>query len=177
MPQRNIYRISITGTESTGKTVLAEQLAAHYKTIFVPDYSRSYIERLDGKYNHTHVLEIAKGIIAQETKMLRYAHRILFSDNDLTNIKIWLKYYKWHVPDWLEHEIVKRKYDLYLLCNIDIPWKADSQRANPEDRLELFNSFVESLTDIEANFSHVKGKEEKRLGSAIELIDEFLSHP
>src|ERR1700712_4343072 len=113
--QHNIHRISITGTESTGKTVLAEQLATHYKTVLVPDYSRSYIERLGRKYNHKDVLEIAKGIIEQENQMLHFAHRILFSDNDLINIKIWLQHYKWHVPDWLDHEIEKRKYDLYLL--------------------------------------------------------------
>ncbi|MDB5283175.1 MAG: metabolism ATPase/kinaselike protein [Bacteroidota bacterium] len=175
MPQNNIIRISITGPESTGKTELSEHLAAHYKTVFVPDYSRTYIEKLDRKYNHSDVLQIAKGIIEQENSMIHFAHHILFSDNDLVNIKIWLQYYKWHVPDWLEHEIIKRKYDLYLVCDIDIPWVSDNQRANPTDRLELFNAFVEALTSIGANIKYVRGKGEKRLTSAIEQTDDFLT--
>src|SRR5687767_5832100 len=44
-----IQRIIITGTESTGKTELAAKLAEHYKTVFVPDYSRQYIGKLDRK--------------------------------------------------------------------------------------------------------------------------------
>jgi nicotinamide riboside kinase len=32
-----IYRIAITGTESTGKSTLAEKLSIYYKTVYVPD--------------------------------------------------------------------------------------------------------------------------------------------
>jgi nicotinamide riboside kinase len=97
-----IKRISITGTESTGKTTLAAQLAAHYKTIFVPDYSRLYIAAIKHKYTQHDVLQIAQGIIEYENDMLHLANHILFSDNDLINIKIWLQYYNWPVPAWLD---------------------------------------------------------------------------
>ncbi len=169
-----IKRISITGPESTGKTTLAEKLAAHYKTIFVPDYSRAYIEKLDRKYNHSDVIQIAKSIVEQENKMLHFAHRILFSDNDLVNIKIWLQYYKWHVPDWLEQDIVKRKPDLYLLCEPDIPWIADEQRNNGHDRTELFQSFLNTLNSINSNFVRIKGTDEKRFLSAAEVVDNIM---
>src|ERR1041385_4018161 len=123
-----IRRITITGTESTGKTELAQKLSAHYKTVFVPDYSRHYLDRLERKYNHADVLQIAHGIIEEENKMLHYTHRIIFSDNDLINIKIWLEHYKWHVPQWLGDEIINRKSELYLLCDIDIPWLPENLR-------------------------------------------------
>ena len=129
-----IQRIIITGTESTGKTELTGKLAEHYKTVFVPDYSRQYISRLGRKYNHTDVVSIAKGIMQEENKMLHFAHRIFFSDNCLINIKIWLQYYKWHVPDWLDAEIIKRKDNLHLLCDIDIAWTPDTLREYPDDR-------------------------------------------
>jgi nicotinamide riboside kinase len=60
-----IYRICITGTESTGKSTLAEKLSIYYKTMHVPDYSRYYIDQLSRPYNRMDVLEIAQGIIEQ----------------------------------------------------------------------------------------------------------------
>ena len=41
-----IRRIAITGPESTGKSMLAEELAAHYETVWVPEYAREYLEIL-----------------------------------------------------------------------------------------------------------------------------------
>jgi HTH-type transcriptional regulator, transcriptional repressor of NAD biosynthesis genes len=39
-------RISIVGAESTGTTTLARELAAHYNTVWVPEYGREYCENL-----------------------------------------------------------------------------------------------------------------------------------
>jgi nicotinamide riboside kinase len=169
-----MQRIYITGTESTGKTELAAKLAEHYKTVFVPDFSRQYISRLDRKYNHTDVVLIAKGIVEEENKMLHFAHRILFSDNDLINIKIWLQYYKWHVPDWLEAEILKRKDNLHLLCDIDVAWVPDGQRQNRDDRAHLAQRFKDELILAGSKFSMVSGRGEMRTQKAVEAVEEFL---
>ncbi len=39
-------KIVVIGPESTGKSTLCEQLAAHYKTKWVPEYAREYIDRI-----------------------------------------------------------------------------------------------------------------------------------
>lgn len=169
-----IYRITLTGTESTGKSILADQLAIHYKTICVPDYSRLYIDQLQRPYTYMDVLEIAQGIIEQEDKLISQANKILFSDNDLINIKIWLRYYKWEVPQWLTDAIMKRKSDLYLLCDIDLPWSPDPQRSNPSDRRELYTQFSNELISIMANFKLVNGSMNKRTDTAIAHIETFL---
>lgn len=169
-----IHRICITGTESTGKSTLVEKLAIHYKTIFVPDYSRYYVGQLTRAYNQMDVLEIARGIMEQEDNDIRNANKILFSDNDLVNIKIWLQYYKWQVPDWLNEQILKRKSDMYLFCDIDLPWVADSQRSNPDDREELFAKFIQEFTEINANLKFVSGTLNERMEVATAHIDTFL---
>ena len=170
------YRVTITGSESTGKTTLSERLANHYRTIFAPDYSRYYIGQLNHKYNQNDLIEIARGIIEQEDKMMAEANQVLFSDNDLLNIKIWLEYYKWEVPAWLEEQIVNRKSDLYLLCDIDLPWIPDPQRANPHDRFELFNQFKAGLAHVKANFKLVTGTNQQvRTDKAIQHIDFLLN--
>ncbi len=171
-----IYRIAVTGTESTGKSTLAEKLSIYYKTVYVPDYSRYYIDQLPHKYGKMDVLEIARGIIEQEDKMIINANKFLFSDNDLINIKIWLQYYSWEVPVWLEDEIIKRKSDLYLLCDIDLPWIADEQRSNPNDREGLFSRFKNELEKITATAAIVTGLvPEKRLKAAVHHLDSLIT--
>jgi nicotinamide riboside kinase len=170
-----MYRIAITGTESTGKTTLVQQLAQHYNTVFVPDISRAHIERLKGKYKREDVLDIAADIIKTEDEMLAKANGVLFSDNCLVNIKIWLKYYEWEVPQWLNDAIEKRKNDLYLVCNIDIPWERDEQRKNPHDRAELLFMFTDNLHDMVANYKFVSGTGNERLLSAIKQVDRLLA--
>lgn len=173
-----IYRICITGTESTGKTTLAEKLSIYYKTVHVPDYSRYYIDQLKHPYTRMDVLEIAHGIIEHENCMLKNAGNILFSDNDLINIKIWLQFYNWEVPKWLTDEIAHRKSDLYLLCDIDLPWVADVQRNNPGDRDLLLNRFKTELKQVDANFRMVQGTTpQSRLESAVDHVAALLHRP
>lgn len=169
-----IYKVTITGTESTGKSTLAEELALHYKTCSVPDYSRYYIDQLNRKYSYADVEEIARGIIEQEAAYEKNANRILFSDNDLLNIKIWMEFYQWQIPDWLNKEITKRKSNLYLLCDIDLDWEEDKQRKNPRDRVELFYRFLNELNNIDAEYKIVSGKGEERLQKAINHINSII---
>ncbi len=168
-----IQLITITGTESTGKTELAQKLAAHYKTVFVPDYSRQYVERLNRKYNHSDVVHIARAIIEAENNMLRFGHRVLFSDNCLINIKIWLQYYKWYVPDWLSVEITKRKSNFHLLCGIDVKWVEDELRKNPHDREELFRQFQDELDYSGIQYRIIQGTGNRRTQNAIQAVDDF----
>ncbi|HLP51349.1 MAG TPA: ATP-binding protein [Chitinophagales bacterium] len=169
-----IYKVCITGTESTGKSTLAEKLSIYYKTVHVPDYSRYYIDQLSHKYGKMDVLEIAHGIIEQEDRMIRHANRFFFTDNCLINIKIWLQYYNWEVPAWLEEQIAKRKYHLWLLCDIDLTWVPDEQRSNPNDRMQLFGKFKSELEKVGANFHIVRGTTpQQRLAAAVQYIDSL----
>ena len=56
-----MYKIAITGPESTGKTALAKQLAEHYKTVWVPEFSREFLEQTNGKYTEKDLVTIFKG--------------------------------------------------------------------------------------------------------------------
>jgi nicotinamide riboside kinase len=166
-------RICITGTESTGKTVLAEQLAKHFDCPLLEDVSRKYIAELTAPYTQEDVLTIAQEIIEAETIMSRETNAFFISDNDLINIKIWLLYYNWSVPEWLEEAMLQTKEDVFLLCDIDLPWQADEQRQNPNDRAELFEQFKQALEQLKANYSVVNGLGRERLKRAIQIIGEL----
>jgi nicotinamide riboside kinase len=166
-------RVCITGTESTGKTVLAEQLAKQFDCPLLEDVSRKYITDLTAPYTQEDVLTIARKIIEAETIMRSETNSFFISDNDLINIKIWLMYYDWSVPDWLEEAILRTSEDIFLLCDIDLQWQADEQRQNPNDRAELFSQFKQALEQLEVNYSVVNGQGGERLERAIQIIGEL----
>jgi nicotinamide riboside kinase len=51
-----LKRIAVTGPESTGKSLLTEQLARHYNTVWVPEFARSYLEKLGRPYDEDDIL-------------------------------------------------------------------------------------------------------------------------
>lgn len=169
-----IPKVTITGTESTGKTTLAEQLSEFFNTVYVPDISRHYIAALHRPYNREDVIRIAEQIIAEEERMIQKVNRILLSDNDLINIKIWLRYYQWEIPDWIDKEIANRKRRLHLLCYTDVPWQADEQRANPHDRTNLYQQFVKELELADVNYKVIRGSESERFTQAAAFIENLL---
>jgi NadR type nicotinamide-nucleotide adenylyltransferase len=169
-----MYRIAITGPESTGKTTLAEQLAVRTGLTLAEDYSRRYIAELSAAYSQADVLKIAEGIIALEDAMINHGGKAMLSDNDLINIKVWLKYYSWEVPLWLEKAIVSRRFDLYLLCYPDLPWEPDPQRQNPYDRNHLFDQFERELKAVNASYAIIRGANENRLENALKIITPLI---
>jgi nicotinamide riboside kinase len=174
MHHRGVHRIAITGTESTGKTTLADALSAQLSLPLVPDVSREYIGALNRPYTEADVLEIGRQIIEREEAEYQKSGNLFLSDNDLINIKIWLKYYGWAVPDWLEARILNHPPTLYLLCYPDVPWVADEQRANPLDRDNLYSSFVLEIEAIKAPYGVLRGDEQERFLQAKALVEKFL---
>jgi NadR type nicotinamide-nucleotide adenylyltransferase len=168
------HRIAITGPESTGKTSLTIQLAELYDTVYVPEYARQYLDKNGMQYSCEDVLKMAKGQIELEREMLTKANEILFADTDMIAYKIWLEFYNWEVPKWLTDYIKNNQFGLYLLTDIDIPWVADGQRANPNDREMIFHRFQEELENGGANYGIISGTGPLRIDNAISTIEEYL---
>lgn len=61
-----LKKIVVIGPESTGKSALCTQLAQHYKTLFVPEFAREYLEQHGTNYTFEELLIIAKKQVALE---------------------------------------------------------------------------------------------------------------
>jgi len=168
---KKILKIAVTGPESTGKSMLAEELAVHYNTVFVPEYAREYIDRLGRPYNREDILEIAKGQITEEDRCFQRATRMLFCDTELIVTKIWSDVKYGMCDPWILQKIEENKYDLFLLCNIDLPWEDDPQREHPHMREKLFSLYHDELTERGFPFSIVSGTGKKRLMNAIGFVE------
>jgi NadR type nicotinamide-nucleotide adenylyltransferase len=166
-----IRKIVITGPESTGKSTLAEELARHYKTLWVREYARSYLEVLKRPYEKHDLIEIAKGQIQAEDEQLSRANRVLICDTDLTVLKIWSQHKYGTVHPFILENLRNRSYDLYLLPYIDLPWKYDPQREHPHLREYLFDVYERELRSRGIDYVILKGSYAQRISTAIKAID------
>src|SRR3954469_23595930 len=137
-------KVVIIGPESTGKSTLSSQLAVHFKTNWVPEYAREYLLTHGTNYTYDDLLTIAKGQIALEDQYVektlnkpktdkRQSHSpLLFVDTDMYVMKVWCEYVFGKCHDFILNKVVERSADMYLLCNIDLPWEKDELREYPD---------------------------------------------
>ncbi len=175
----NSLRIVLFGPESTGKTTMCEQLAKHYKTQWVPEYMREYLQAKWDNHKEICVYEdllpIAEGQMKLENKLVLEGNKILFCDTNLLELKVYSEiYYEGKVPEILNKISLENNYDLYLLTYIDIPWMPDDLRDKPNEREEMFFRFKETLDKYDLPYVTIKGDEMSRLEKAIKVIDQLI---
>lgn len=169
-----IKRVAITGPESTGKSMIAAQLAEHYHTIWVPEYARTYIGALDRPYSLDDILVIAKEQVTVEQTLIDKANGLLFIDTELIVTKIWSEHVFGVCSSWIREGIEKQHYDLYLLMGIDLPWEPDPQREHPHQRDYLYNLYFNELKTRNLPFVEIHGLGQERVASAIEAVENLL---
>ena len=172
-----MYKIVITGPESTGKTALAKELAAYFNTAYIPEFAREYVEKLAREYSYEDVEFIAHKQIALEKEMLSQSPEILFFDTGLIITKIWFQHKYSKVPGWLTSYIKNWKVDLFLLCRPDLPWEFDPVRENPHIRNELFELYKQELDACNFYYEIIEGKGEKRFANALEACHKIIKNP
>lgn len=174
MAERTILKIAVVGAESSGKTWLCENLAAHYKTTWVPEYAREYFNDSD-IYNYTldDLILIAKKQIELEEEFIKTANRFLFCDTTLITLKIWAILEFNHTPPFIEEHLNKIKYDYYFITNNQMPWVEDHLRQNKHSRELLFQMNETEVKKSGIPYSVVTGVNEERLGFAVNKLNLF----
>lgn len=163
-----LRRVVLTGAESTGKSMLAERLAAHFKAPWVPEFARSYADQT-GILTLEDVEPIARGQLAAEEAALAQGHRLVIFDTDLLSTAVYARHYYGSCPDWLSRT-VRHRSGLYLLLGIDVPFIPDPTRGPPERRLELHQRFVEALEAAGVAWTPIGGSWEERFERAVKTV-------
>lgn len=171
-------KVVLFGPESTGKTTLARQLAAHFKCPWVPEFMREYLQKKwtehGEKITRDDLLPIAAGQVKQENAVSQPTTTLMFCDTNLLQLKVYSEYYyNGFCPKEILESISNSHYDLYLLTNIDTPWVADDLRDRPDDRFTLFRIFEAELKNRQLPFAEICGSETQRLQQAIALTEKL----
>ncbi len=185
-------KIVVIGPESTGKSTLCQMLAVHYQTVWVKEYAREYLLKNGTAYSFENLLDIAKGQIALEEAALHLIneknnthaidianspltihHSPLFFDTNMYVMKVWCEFVFGKCHHWILNQIVERKYDLYLLCNIDLPWVKDELREYPDllTREKLYHQYKDIMINQEVPWIDISGNYDERLQKAIVAVD------
>ncbi|TGE22015.1 ATPase [Hymenobacter aquaticus] len=170
-----MLRIALTGPESTGKTTLSRQLAAHYHTTWAPEYAREYLETHGAGYTLADLELIARGQVANEEEAAARATRVVFCDTDLLVIKVWAEHAFGECPEWVKQRIAQQHYDLVLLLGVDIPWEADPLREHPHHRQYFYGIYHAELSGQMSRFAEISGTPEERLAQACFFVDALLA--
>ncbi len=169
-----MLKIAIIGPESTGKSELAQSLAVHYNTTWIPEYAREYIEKLNRPYTYRDICKIARNQIEEELKLENNSNgEIVFFDTELIITKVWFEYCYKRVPKFLLQRLKKNFFDLYLLCEPDIPWQPDPVREHGNDRQFFFDWYRREIELIGKPYVIINGIGKIRKENAENAIESF----
>ena len=172
-------RVTVTGSESTGKTTLASDLARVFGTVWVPEYARTYLDektaRTGRALDETDVEPIARGQIESEDRGVAMAEALIILDTDLVSTTVYARHYYGECPAWIEQAARDRRANLYLLCDIDVPWVADPARDLPHARAHMHSLFVSALEALGARYVTIRGSWSDRLAEAIAAVSTVVA--
>ncbi len=179
-----LKKIVVIGPESTGKSTLCKQLSDHYQTRWCPEYAREYLLKNGKYYKYEDLLSIARGQLKMEeayaAEMIKENIRppYLFVDTDMYVMKVWCEYVFEKCHPFILEQIASRQYDLYLLCDIDIPWAKDELREYPDlaIRKQLFCMYKDLLVNQCVPWITVSGSPEQRLATVTRTIGQLFNH-
>jgi nicotinamide riboside kinase len=170
-------KIALLGAESTGKTRLAGELAAHmrqqgHSVAVVPEVLREWCERERRAPRPEEQLPIARDqevrvdiaaerhaiVIADTTALMVLVYSgMLFEDGELARFA-------------LERQ---RRYNHTLLTALDLPWVADGlQREGPQVREPVDGLIRSELARAQVRYSVVYGDGSQRLRNALRALGQ-----
>ena len=171
----SLKKVVIIGPECTGKTDLSQYLATHFKTEWVPEYARAFIDKLNRPYDKSDLTKIAHGQMRMEDEWMQSANRVLICDTNLIVIKVWSEQRFGDCEAVILNSMASRHYDLLLLTNIDVPWEEDTQREHPDKREYFWNIYKREALNSKIPTIEISGGREGRRKKAVEAIEKVLA--
>jgi NadR type nicotinamide-nucleotide adenylyltransferase len=192
VPNVPVKKVVIIGPESTGKSTLCEELAAHFRasgrlTDWVPEFARAYLLTHGMNYSYADLLTIAKGQVALEDERAAAlqahpaarphpASPLLFIDTDLYVMKVWCEFVFGRCHSWILEQIAARHYDAYLLCHTDLPWVKDELREYPDlvSREKLFLMYKDCMINQATAWAGIGGAANERTANGLAAVSAWM---
>jgi len=161
---RQPFRVALVGSPASGKTTLAQALAAGYGALWVPEYLREFVDRQQRVPVEEDQIHIATTQAAREDAIAAQGGRFLFCDTTPLMTAVYSRHYFGGVREDLAELIASRQYDITLVCDHDIPWIPDGLHREPEDVSGIIHQILhEELAARAIPYSRIHGNPEERL--------------
>jgi HTH-type transcriptional regulator, transcriptional repressor of NAD biosynthesis genes len=173
---RPVKRVCLLGAESTGKTTLAEELAAAFGSLVNPEYGRPYTEvgrDPAAPWTSAEFAHIAHIHCWYEDFLAEYADRVLFCDTDAFTTAVFHEVYL-GAPATGFDDLVARSYDLFVVCGLDVPWRGDGIREFEVQRRWMHDRYVERARTSGRPWLLVEGDRATRLATARAAVEHLL---
>ena len=172
-----VVRVCLLGAESTGKTTLAATLATAYETLWNPEYGRVYTEvgrERGAPWESWEFAHIAHVHCWYEDFLATFARRVLFCDTDAFTTAVFHEAYLGLAATGFD-DLAARRYDLYLVCGLDVPFTHDGLRELEQQRQWMHDRLLAHARESGSTWLLLEGPLDGRLASAGEAVDRLLS--
>lgn len=168
-----VQKIVIMGAESTGKSTLAAALAQRFETRFVAEYGREHHAQRGGVLTLEDYPLIAREHQRLENEALLEANRFLFIDTNAVTTLAFSYYYNGAALSEL-HQIARDcipRYDLWLVCDDDIPFEQDGWRDTEALRTKMQRMIFYDLNERGIRYHLISGDLERRVETVAALLE------
>lgn len=169
--------VCLAGAECTGKTTLAQALAAHFRgvSLWVPEYLRIFCERQGRTPKRHEQLHILQEQVRQEQQTLESARRLglawVFCDTAPLLTAIYSDCLFDDAGLYAQARALHGRYALTLVLEPDIPWVADGiLRDGAQARAVVHARLVQRLAAWGVPYTRICGQGAQRQRAAIEAL-------
>jgi len=172
-----ITKVVFVGAMSTGKSTITEALAQRYGTTFASEYGRDYWteHQVDRRIGFEAFDDIAVGHIEREEQALLAANRYLFVDTNAITTYMFAQDYHGKAPELLTRLALEnaQRYDLFFLCDDDIPYDDTWDRSGDQKRHIFHKQIIADLKERRIPFITLRGSLEERIHKVDEVLAKF----
>jgi NadR type nicotinamide-nucleotide adenylyltransferase len=173
-----ITHIVFMGAPSAGKSTITAEAAKAFDTVYMPEYGREYWDthQVDRRLTLGQLEEIALGHIEREDKVVYEANKYLFIDTNAITTYIFSKYYYNGVSTPVLQHLAEKcpsRYDLFFLCDTDIPYDDTWDRSGEGNR-EVFHRWtIDYLESHRIPYIVLRGSVKERLKIIFDVLSKF----
>lgn len=172
-----ITKVVFVGAMSTGKSTITKEIAQIYNTNFASEYGRDYWEehQNDRRIPLEGFNEIATIHIQKEDEALKDSNKYLFVDTNAVTTYMFSKDYHGKATKLVENLALEnsRRYDIWFLCEDDIPYEDTWDRSGDQKREVFHKQIIADLKERRIPYISLKGDLDTRIKKVQSVLENF----
>jgi HTH-type transcriptional regulator, transcriptional repressor of NAD biosynthesis genes len=167
-----MQKICLFGPESVGKTVMAQELATHYRAPWVPEVAREFLD--SNEFTAEQAVQIAREHVRRIQQVEMEGAEVAFFDTDIITTQLYCELYLGGCPQPLLDLEAAVSFDRYFLFRPDVPWVPDGMRDLGDRREEVYRLFERALQAREISYEVVEGNWIQRWQKVLTSVETLL---